>query len=104
MEFEYTTTIYITSQDLRKMYLYVKNGGDFSDIFNSVMSLYDDDDYYNRGYIYDQVQEEILRRVRQSEKEEQTNCQTILNCLTFTRAQFYEKNLSKSVDIPLHLC
>lgn len=70
MEFKYTTSIYITSQDLRKMYLYVKNGGDFDTIFDGVMSLYDDDDYCNCGYIYDQVQEEILRRVRQSEKEE----------------------------------
>lgn len=69
MEFEFTATVYITSQDLRKMYLYVKNGGDFSDIFEDIMSCYDDNDYYNREYIFDQVQEEIFRRLEQSKKE-----------------------------------
>lgn len=70
MEFEFTATVYISSEDLRKMYLYVKNGGDFADIFEDIMSRYNDDDYYNSGYIYDQVQEEIFRRLRQSKKEE----------------------------------
>ena len=67
MEFEYTSAIYINSSDLRRMYLYVKKGGDFRDIFNDVMAGYDDEDYYSSGNIYEQVQEEILRRVRQSE-------------------------------------
>lgn len=81
MDFEYTVTITISSEDLRKMYLYVKKGGDFGDIFDDIISGYDDEIYYNSGYIFDQVQEEIFRRLRQS-KGEQINCQTILNRLT----------------------
>ncbi len=69
MEFEYTSMIYINPSDLRRMYLYVKKGGDFGDIFDEVMAEYEDEDYYNSGNIYEQVQEEILRRVRQSKGE-----------------------------------
>ena len=69
MEFEYTSIIYIESYDLRKMYLYVKNGGDFADIFDDVMAGYEDEDYYNSGNIYEQVQEEINRRIKQSKGE-----------------------------------
>ncbi len=69
MEFEYTATIYILSQDLRKMYLYVKNGGDFRDIFDDIISGYDDEIRYNSEHIFDQVQEEIFRRLRQSKGE-----------------------------------
>ena len=69
MDFEYTTTIHILSEDLRKMYLYVKNGGDFCDIFDDIISGYDDKIYYNSEHIFDQVQEEIFRRLRQSKGE-----------------------------------
>ncbi len=68
MDFEYTTTIHISLEDLRKMYLYVKKGGDFCDIFDDIISGYDDKVYYSSEYIFDQVQDEILRRLKQSEK------------------------------------
>ena len=67
MDFEYTTTIHISSEDLRKMHLYVKKGWDFCDIFDDIISGYDDEIYYNSGHIFDQVQEEIFRRLKQSE-------------------------------------
>lgn len=69
MDFEYTSIVRIESSDLRKMYLYVKNGGDFGDIFDEVMAGYDDEDYYNCGNVYDQVEKEIFRRIRQSKGE-----------------------------------
>ena len=69
MEFEYTSSIYVTSEDLRKMYLYVKRGGDFDIIFDDIMCGYDDYDYYHAGDIYDQVKSEIERRLAQSKGE-----------------------------------
>jgi hypothetical protein len=51
------------------MYLYVKKGGDFCDIFDDIISGYDDEIYYNSEHNFDQVQEEIFRRLRQSKGE-----------------------------------
>lgn len=69
MDFEYTSIVHIESSDLRKMYLYVKNGGNFCDIFYEVMAGYDDEDYYNCENVFDQVKKEIQRRIRQSKGE-----------------------------------
>ena len=66
MDFEYTSSIYISSEDLRKMYLYVKKGGDFYKIFESIVCGYDDCDYYNMDCIVDDVKKEIERRLKQS--------------------------------------
>ena len=66
MEFEYTASIWIDPQDLRKMYKRVKNGEEFSDVFDDIMARYDDCDYYACDYVKDQVHEEILRRINQS--------------------------------------
>ena len=68
MEFEFTTTIYISNDDLKEMYLKVKEGENFDDVFEDIMSAYEDEDYYNSHYIYDQVEEEINRRLRQTER------------------------------------
>lgn len=66
MEFEYTASIWIEPQDLRKMYKRVKNGEKFSDVFDEIMAGYDDCDYYACDYVKDQVHEEIQRRINQS--------------------------------------
>lgn len=66
MEFEYTASIRIYPQDLRKMYKRVKNGENFSDVFYDIMAGYDDCDYYACDNIEDQVHEEIQRRLNQS--------------------------------------
>lgn len=66
MEFEYTASIRIEPQDLRKMYKRVKNGENFSDVFYDIMACYEDSDYYACSYIEDQVHEEIQRRLNQS--------------------------------------
>ena len=67
MDFEYTSYIYIESSDLRQMYLRVKRGENFNIVFDDIMSGYDDEDFYNRGFIIEDVREEINRRLKQSE-------------------------------------
>lgn len=69
MEFEYTSSIYISSEDLRKMYLRVKNGEDFEVVFADIMTSYDDEDYYHAYDIIEQVETEINRRLAQSKGE-----------------------------------
>ncbi len=69
MEFEYTSSIYISSEDLRKMYLRVKNGEDFEKVFADIMVGYDDEDYYHAYDIIEQVEAEINRRLAQSKGE-----------------------------------
>lgn len=69
MEFEYTTSICIDLQDLRKMFVRVKHGENFQDVFYDIMEEYDDSDYYNCYKIIDQVKEEIDRRLEQSKAE-----------------------------------
>ena len=66
MEFEYMTSIFIASEDLRQMFLRVKNGENFRDVYNDIMEEYEDEDYYNRFEIIDQVKEVIDRRLEQS--------------------------------------
>lgn len=72
MEFEYTAEIYICPQDLEQMYKYVKNGGDFANIFEDIMSGYDDCEYYNCSYIYEDVKAEIYRRLNQRKENKMT--------------------------------
>lgn len=66
MDFEYTSSIYIASSDLRKMYKRVKNGENFDEVFDDIMMGYDDVDYYASNYIKDDVHKEILRRLNQN--------------------------------------
>lgn len=68
MEFEFTATIYINLDDLRQMYLRVKNGESFYSVYDDIMGGYDDFEYYCSGYIRDQVKEEINRRLAQAQK------------------------------------
>ncbi len=70
MEFEYTAMIFIEESDLKTMCEYVREGGDFADIFDTTMSYYDDCDYYASGNIYDQVKEEVEKRVKKANKED----------------------------------
>lgn len=70
MEFEYGSIITINERDMVTMCNDVKNGKDFADAFDDVMSGYDSCDYYHMGDIYFDVEEEIKRRIRESEREE----------------------------------
>lgn len=69
MIFEYTSTINIDENDMNRICNDVKNGRDFCDAFDDVMSEYDDCDYYHTEDIYDSVKTEIKRRIKESEKE-----------------------------------
>ena len=70
MEFKYTSIIIIDENDMDRIYNDVKSGRDFGDAFDDVVSGYDDCDYYHMGDIYDDVEKEIERRIKESEKEE----------------------------------
>lgn len=70
MIFEYTSYINIAECDMDEICDGVKNGEDFGDVFDEVLCGYDDCDYYHMGDIYDDVEKEIERRIKKSEKGE----------------------------------
>ena len=69
MIFEYTSYINIAECDMEEICNGAKDGEDFSDVFDEVLCGYDDCDYYHIGDIYDDVEKEIKRRIKESEKE-----------------------------------
>ena len=69
MEFEYTATIFIGETDLERMCKRVKKGEKFGDVFYDVIGGYDDCDYYASDHIYDQVKEEVEKRIKKSENK-----------------------------------
>lgn len=66
MEFDFIMTVLIESSDLRDMYLRVKRGENFEEVFEDIIAEYDDSIYYNRYCFIEQVKEEINRRLAQS--------------------------------------
>lgn len=66
MEFDSIMTVLIESSDLRDMYLRVKRGENFEEVFEDIIAGYDDSIYYNRYCFIEQVKEEINRRLAQS--------------------------------------
>lgn len=70
MEFEYMDCIYIDPSDLRQMYLRVKHGEEFSDVFDDITCGYDDYIYYACNMVKDQVHAEIQRRLNQSKNQQ----------------------------------
>ena len=69
MEFEYTATIFIEESELETMCKRVRKGEDFADVFYDVISGYDDCDYYASDRIYNQVKEEVEKRIKKSENK-----------------------------------
>lgn len=70
MIFEYTSYVNIAECDMDEICDDVKDGRDFTDAFDDIMCGYDDCDYYHMQDIYDDVEKEIERRIKKSEKEE----------------------------------
>jgi len=70
MEFEYTAMIFIEESDLETICEWVKRGADFSDAFDTVMSSYDDCDYYASDHIFNQVKKEVERRIKEADEED----------------------------------
>lgn len=68
MEFEYTTTIFIEESDLETMCKLVRKGEDFCDVFENIISGYDDCDYYASNLVFNQVKEEVEKRIKKSEE------------------------------------
>lgn len=92
MIFEYTSYVNIAECDMDEICKDVKDGRDFADAFEDVMSEYDDCDYYHMGDIYEDVKEEIERRIKKSEKEE-----TEMK-VNYTRTVTKDINITKLVD------
>lgn len=63
MEFEYTSSIWVSEKDLDKMAKRVRAGKNFYFVFDSILAGYDDEDYYNRGLIAEAVKSEVMKRV-----------------------------------------
>ena len=67
MEFEYTGSVYVSNEDLRKMYLLCKRKSlTPAQAINQVSAGWEDDDYYEVGRVADQIVEEINRRLAQN--------------------------------------
>ena len=69
MDFEYTATIFIDETDLEEMCKRVRKGEKFGNVFYDIISGYDNCDYYASDRIYDQVKEEVEKRIKESENE-----------------------------------
>ena len=65
MEFEYTDSIYISEKDLDEMAQKVAKGKHFGAVYYDIMAGYDDAYFYNRHCIYDDVEKEVMKRVKE---------------------------------------
>lgn len=65
MEFEYTDSIYISEKDLDYMARNVAKGKHFGAVYYDIMVGYDDADFYNRDNIRDDVEKEVMKRVKE---------------------------------------
>ena len=63
MDFEYTSSIWISEEDLNRMAKRVASGEGFSHVFFDIMASYDDEEFYNRGLIAEAVEKEVMKRV-----------------------------------------
>lgn len=63
MDFEYQSSIWISDEDLNRMARRVASGERFGYVFQSIMAGYDDEDYYNRGLIAEEVEKEVMKKV-----------------------------------------
>lgn len=67
MDFDFTGTFYVGSEDLRQMYLLCKKRNYTpQQALNEVSSGWDDADFYTVGFVEEQIIEEINRRLEQS--------------------------------------
>lgn len=94
MIFEYTSYINIAECDMNDICDDVKDGRDFADAFEDVMSGYDDCDYYHIDDIYESVEKEIERRIKKSE-EEKTKMPMITKEMTDEELRALRKEINK---------
>ena len=64
MEFKYRNSIYIYENHLDYMAKQVANGTPFSDIFEDIMMGYYDYDYDLIDFVFDDVEREVMKRVK----------------------------------------
>jgi hypothetical protein len=67
MEFEFTDTFYVDSEDLRQMYLLCKKKNYTpQEALNEVSSGWEDFEFYTVAFVEEQIIAEINRRLEQS--------------------------------------
>ena len=64
MDFEYTSSIWISEEHLNRMAKRVASGERFGKVFQSIMASYDDEDFYNCGLVAEAVEKEVTKRVK----------------------------------------
>ena len=64
MKFKYRNSIYIYENHLDYMAKQVANGTPFSDIFEDIMMGYYDYDYDLIDFVFDDVEREVMKRVK----------------------------------------
>lgn len=62
MNFEYTSCIYVSEDDLNEMVKLVKDGYNVKNAILEVANYWDDDAYYSLDLIIDKLIEEVLKR------------------------------------------
>lgn len=70
MYFEYTITdeIYVSNNDFKEMKALVRSGKSYDEAFEEVSTGWDDEYYFNRGYVRNDVIAELKRRIAQAEE------------------------------------
>lgn len=66
MEFDYSDTIYIEESDLNTMARRVSKGEDFDEVFDNVMSGYDDVTYWTCDLVKEAVETEVRKRASET--------------------------------------
>lgn len=66
MVFSYTNAICIEEEDLDAMARDVANGEDFEDVFEDVMSYYDELTFWTCDFIKEQVEIEVRKRINET--------------------------------------
>ena len=68
MRFYYEDCAYIEEEDLELMVKRVKDGENFENVFDDIISGYDDDVYYSSSLFEEDVKKEILKRLNERGK------------------------------------
>lgn len=64
MDFKYRNSIYIYESHLDYMAKQVANGSCFSDVYEDIMMGYYDYDYDLIDFVFDDVEKEVMKRVK----------------------------------------
>ena len=64
MDFYFENSIWVEEVELEEIVSRVKDGENFEDVYNDIVSGWDDLDYYTSHFIKNDVKKEILKRIK----------------------------------------